>query len=300
MKKYIVVSGGAGFVGSNLIKYLLLKTKNKIISLDNYSSGFKLNHVKNKRVNYINGDTRNFQKIFEKYKKNIDVIFHFGEFSRIHQSFIDTDKCFSSNICGTSNVFYFCLKNKIKIIYSATSASLGNKGNDQSLSPYAFTKSKNLQLLSHLDQWFGLSYEVLYFYNVYGPGHIKSGPMATVIGIFEDQYQKKIPLTVARPGSQSRKFTHIHDTVKGCYHAWKKNKNRYYSLSNMRAYSIKRVANYFSKNITMIPAKRGERKKSSIVKMVGKTKIYHLPCTADLRTYIKEFKNNLINNSAKS
>ena len=236
MKKYIVVTGGCGFIGSNLIHYLLTKTKYKIISLDNYSSSSKTKHINNKRVKYIAGDTNYIGRIMKPYKNNIKVIFHFGEFSRIHQSFIDTGKCFFSNISGTSEVFYFCLKNKIKIIYSATSASLGNQGKDQNLSPYAFTKSKNLQLLSHLRKWFGLSYEALYFYNVYGPGHIKTGNMATVIGIFEEQYKKKLPLTVTYPGTQSRKFTHVEDTVGGCYYAWKKNKNRHYSLSNMKSY----------------------------------------------------------------
>ena len=127
MKNIIVVTGGSGFVGSNLIKYLLIKTKNKIISIDNYSSGSINNHIKDKRIKYINSDTNNIAKKLDKFKKKIKVLFHFGEFARIHQSFINTKDCFSSNISGTSNVFYFCLKNKIKIIYSATSASLGKR-----------------------------------------------------------------------------------------------------------------------------------------------------------------------------
>ena len=142
MKNIIVVTGGSGFVGSNLIKYLLLRTKNKIISIDNYSSGSVNNHIKDKRIKYINSDTNNIAKKLGKFKKKIKVVFHFGEFARIHQSFINTKDCFSSNISGTSNVFYFCLKNKIKIIYSATSASLGNKGNDQSLSPMPLPNQK--------------------------------------------------------------------------------------------------------------------------------------------------------------
>jgi UDP-glucose 4-epimerase len=293
MKEYIVITGGAGFVGSNLIKFLLQKTKDKIISLDNYSSGSVRNHIKNKRVQYINSNTYLISNKLDKLKSKIKVIFHFGEFARIHQSFINIRACFNSNISGTSEVFYFCLKNKIKIIYSATSASLGNKGSDQNLSPYAFTKSKNLQLLSHLHKWFGLSYEALYFYNVYGPGHIKEGEMATVIGIFEKQYEQKIPLTVVRPGTQSRKFTHIEDTVRGCLYAWKQNNNRHYSLSNMRSYTVLQVAKLFSKNIKMIPAKLGERKKSAIIKKIGKKKIFLLPCKTKLSHYVKEFKKNL-------
>ena len=292
MKEYIVVTGGAGFIGSNLIEYLIFKTNDKIISLDNYSSGSKKNHIINKRIIYINADTNEINSKLQKYKKKIKVVFHFGEFARIHQSFIDTEKCFFSNICGTSKVFNFCLKNKIKIIYSATSASLGNKGADQSLSPYAFSKSKNLNLLEQLKKWFGLSYEALYFYNVYGPRHIKTGPMATVIGIFENQYKKNIALSIVRPGTQSRKFTHVQDTIGGCFYAWKQNKNRHYSLSNTRSYQIINVAKMFSKKIKLIPPKLGERKKSLIVKKIGSNKIYLIKCSRSLKDYINHFKKN--------
>ncbi len=216
MKNIIVVTGGAGFVGSNLIKLLLKKTNKKIFSLDNYSSGSKKNHIINKRVKYIIGNTLDIEKKFSKFKKNINSVFHFGEFSRIYQSFKNFDECYNSNSIGTNAVLKFCLENKIKLIYSATSATLGNKGNDKNLSPYAFTKAKNLEQLENLKSWFNFRYEVIYFYNVYGPGHIKKGSMATVIGIFEDQFKNKKPLTVVRPGSQSRRFTHISDTIDVC------------------------------------------------------------------------------------
>ena len=157
--------------------------------------------------------------------------------------------CISSNTVGSHEVFNFCLINKIKLIYSATSASLGNKGRDKDLSPYAFTKSINLELLENLKNWFKMNYEILYFYNVYGPKHISKGNMATVIGIFADAYKNKKPLPIVRPGTQSRKFTHISDTVEACYEAWKKNKCRHYSISNHKSYSILNVAKMFKSKI---------------------------------------------------
>ncbi len=292
-KNIIVVTGGCGFIGSNLIRRLILKTNYNIISLDNYETGTINNHVKSKKVKYLKGDINEIDFKLKKYSDSIKTIFHFGEFSRIHQSFIDIDKCLYSNISGTSKVFYFALKNRIKIIYSATSASLGNNGKDKSLSPYAFTKSKNLQLLNHLNKWFGLSFEALYFYNVYGPGHIREGKMATVVGIFEKQFELGKPLTVTKPGTQSRKFTHIDDTINGCIYAWKKNKNRHYSLSNMRSYTILQLAKLFNTKIKFTKEKFGERKKSLVINKIGKTRIYKINCTKNLKEYIAKFKLNL-------
>ena len=180
----IIITGGAGFVGTNLIKLFLKKTKHKIVSIDNYSTGKKKNHIKNSRVKYVRGNTRDIFKLI-KNPKEIKSVFHFGEFARIYQSFIKMNECLESNSVGSNAVFNFCLKNNIKLIYSATSASLGNKGNDKNLSPYAFTKSKNLELLENLKKWFNFKYEVIYFYNVYGPFQICRGEMSTVIGIFD-------------------------------------------------------------------------------------------------------------------
>ena len=150
MKNLIIVTGGAGFVGSNLIKALLKKTTKKIISLDNYTTGDKKNHIKDKRVRYLKAETVNISKNFKHLKKKIHSIFHFGEFARIYQSFKKFDECFKSNSIGSNAVFKFCLDHNIKLIYSATSASLGNKGNDKTLPPKAFTISKNLELLENL------------------------------------------------------------------------------------------------------------------------------------------------------
>tara|TARA_B110000259_G_scaffold173455_1_gene206767 strand:- start:5 stop:883 length:879 start_codon:yes stop_codon:yes gene_type:complete len=289
MKQYIVVTGGAGFVGSNLIKYFLDKTNKKILSLDNYSSGLKKNHIKNPKVKYLKAETANINQVLSKYKNEIHSLFHFGEFARIFKSFKKIDDCFKSNSIGTQAVFKFCLDNKIKLIYSATSATLGNNGKDKNLSPYAFTKSNNLELLNNLKNWFNFKYEVVYFYNVYGPRHIKTGEMATVIGIFEDQYQKNKPLTVVRPGTQTRRFTHIQDTVKVCYEAWLKNKCAHYSISNQKSYSIINVAKMFDRKIKLLRSRPGERYTSSLTNMSLNNRIIRKYGRIHLKDYITSF-----------
>ena len=289
MKNIIIVTGGAGFVGSNLISYLLKKTKFKIISIDNYSSGNKKNHFKNKRIKYIKDNTKNISKILDRYKKNIHSIFHFGEFARIYQSFLKMNECIDSNSIGSNAVFAFCLKNKIKLIYSATSASLGNSGNDKNLSPYAFTKSKNLELLENLKKWFNFKFEIIYFYNVYGPGQIEKGDMATVIGIFENAYNQNKPLKVVKPGTQTRRFTHIGDTIKVCYLAWKQNKCRHYSISNKKSCSIIDIAKMFNTKIVYLPSRRGERYASALTNMILSNKVYKYFGKIDIKNYIHSF-----------
>ncbi len=286
MKNLIIVTGGAGFVGSNLIEYLLTRTNFKIISLDNYSSGTKKNHFKNYRVKYIKSNTSEINKHLSKYKNKINSIFHFGEFARIFQSFRKFDECYQSNTIGSKAVFKFCLDNKIKLIYSATSATLGNNCNDKNLSPYAFTKSKNLELLENLKKWFGFKFEVIFFYNVYGPRQIKVGDMATVIGIFENQYSRKKPLTVVSPGTQTRRFTHINDTVKVCYEAFKSNNSKYYSISNKKSYSILKVAKMFNSEIKLVKPREGERYASALTKISSKNKIIQKFGKIQLKDYI--------------
>ena len=291
--KTILVTGGAGFVGSNLIKLFLNKTNHKIVSIDNYTSGNKSNHITNSRVKYIKGNTSNISKLI-KNPSQIKTVFHFGEFARIYQSFLKMNSCIESNSIGSNAVFNFCLKHNIKLVYSATSASLGNKGKDKNLSPYAFTKAKNLELLENLKKWFNFKYEVIYFYNVYGPNQICKGEMSTVIGIFEDHYKKRKSLPVVKPGTQTRRFTHIKDTVEVCYIAWKKNLCRHYSITSKKSYSILEVAKMFDSKIKFLPKRPGERYASALTKINLTNKIHKYYGKIMLKNYIKNFlkKNN--------
>ena len=290
-KKKIIITGGAGFVGTNLIKFLLKKTKYEIISIDDYSSGSKSNHIKSLRIKYIKGKTSQITKLI-KNPNNIKSVFHFGEFARIYQSFLNMNECIDSNSVGSNAIFNFCLKNKIKLIYSATSASLGNSGKDKNLSPYAFTKSKNLELLENLKKWFNFKYEVIYFYNVYGPHQICKGQMATVIGIFEDHYKRNKPLPIVKPGTQTRRFTHINDTVNVCYLAWKKNLCRHYSIANKKSYSLLEVAKMFKTKIKFLSKRPGERYASALTNKNLSNKIYKHFGKISLKNYIEEFKKN--------
>jgi UDP-glucose 4-epimerase len=287
----VIVTGGAGFIGSNLIEELIKLKKFRIISIDNYSTGKSANHLISSKVKYLRGNTKNIYNILEKYKKKIHSIFHFGEFSRIFQSFDKFKECFDSNIQGSTELFKFALQYKIKLIYSATSASLGNKGKDMGLSPYAFTKAKNLELLENLKKWFNFNYEVVYFYNVYGPRQICKGHMATVVGIFEDCFKKKKPLPVVKPGLQTRKFTHVKDTIEACIVAWKKNINKHYSVASKKSYSIIELAKLFKTKIKYLPPRKGERFSSVLTRRNLDNRIIYLRAKIKLKDYVVNFLN---------
>jgi UDP-glucose 4-epimerase len=251
----VLVTGGAGFVGSNLIKELKENHNVSITSLDNYFTGRLENHIDG--VEYICGDTCDAANIF--VNRQFDVVYHFGEYSRIAKSFDDIEYAQKSILTGTPIILGLCKQWNAKLIYSASSSKFGNDGKDENLSPYAWAKSKMVELIKNYGVWFGLKYEICYFFNVYGPGQIMEGDYATVVGIFERQYKNGEPLTVVEPGTQSRDFTHITDIVSGLIKVFNISMCHEWHLRSGINMTILDVARMFSDNYILIPARKGER-----------------------------------------
>ena len=291
MIKKVLVTGGAGFIGSNLIRTLKKNYENiEIISLDNYSSGFERNHVDG--VIYIRGNTWDISKIEKLQEFEPDWVYHLGEFSRVCLSFEKPNETFRSNMFGTQCIFDYCVKKSSKLIYSASSAIFGNNFQDSNLNPYSWSKMKNIELISRYHDWFDFkNYAIVYFYNVYGNGHIKTGNYSTVIGIFEYQYENNKPLTVVSPGTQSRSFTHIDDIVDGLIKVAEKGKGNGYCLGTNKSTNILELVEMFGVEYELIPKRKGERESSLIQYNNAETELDWKP-TKDLREYIENFKNS--------
>jgi UDP-glucose 4-epimerase len=256
--KNILVTGGAGFVGSNLIIQIQNKYPDaKITVLDNFFTGRRESIPTNVLV--VHASTHQIEEHFPKTRGTFDIVFHFGEYSRIASSFEDVDYVLETNLHGTTRVLEMCRHWGAKLIYSASSSKFGNDGADENLSPYAWTKSKIVELIKNYKEWYNLEYEICYFFNVYGPGQIMSGDYATVVGIFERQYNDGDDLTVVSPGTQSRDFTHIDDIVRGVIASVEKNLNGEWHLRSGTTHTILEVASMFETIYKIIPERRGER-----------------------------------------
>lgn len=254
----ILITGGAGFVGSNLSRKILeIYPESNITILDNFFTGNR--EVIPEGVNVVQASTWQIQEYFPDTPGLFDIVYHFGEYSRIVPSFDDIDYVLKTNLHGTTRVLEMCRKWGSKLIYSASSSKLGNNGKDENLSPYSWMKSKIVELIKNYHDWWDLKYEICYFFNVYGPGQIQTGDYATVVGIFERQYLSGEPLTVVSPGTQSRDFTHIEDIVEGVIKASESNLNKEWYLRSGKVYSIIELAEMFNHEWKMIPERRGER-----------------------------------------
>lgn len=258
-KKTILVTGGAGFIGSNLIERLVKDPNNRVISLDNYFTGSKENHIEG--ATYIEGHTKDIASLITEIP---DIVYHLGEYSRVEQSFDDMPIVWESNKAGTFAVLEFCRKNNCKIVYAGSSTKFGDGGLGRDQSPYAWTKASNTELVRNYGTWFGLRYAITYFYNVYGTREISTGPYATLIAIFKGKFKNKEPLTIVTPGTQVRNFTHVDDIVRGLIAVGEKGEGDDYGLGSEEGYSILNIAETFGGEIVMLPERKGNRMESSI------------------------------------
>ena len=281
--KIILVTGGAGFIGSHLIERLVQDKNNKIVSLDNYFSGTEKNHIEGAK--YIKGETKDIE---EHIKEMPDIIYHLGEYSRVLTSFEDVEIVWRFNTLGTFSVLEFCRKNSIKIIYAGSSTKFGDNIGGRNESPYAWSKANNTNLVKNYGKWFNLPYAITYFYNVYGGREISEGKYATLIGIFSRKYKNNESLTITSPGIQRRAFTYINDTVDGLMLVGEKGKGDGYCIGSEKTYSILEIANFFGSEIEMIPEKKGDRRSSTID--LSKMKELGWSAKKDIKEHIASIK----------
>ena len=279
----VLVTGGAGFIGGHLCEKLA-DDGNEVISLDNYSTGSKKNHID--EVVYIKGETSNIDKLIT---FSPDIIYHLGEYSRVEQSFDDIEKVWSSNKDGIFAVLQFCRKTKAKLIYAGSSTKFGDGGLGRSQSPYAWTKSSNTELVENYGNWFGIKYAITYFYNVYGGREISTGKYATLIALFKEKYKNRKPLTVVSPGTQLRNFTHIEDIISGLVLVGKKGLGDNYGIGCSQSFSILDIAKMFGSEIEFLPERKGNRMSASVV--CDKTKSLGWEESYSIENYIHDIVN---------
>lgn len=284
MKK-ILVTGGAGFVGSHLCERLARFEENDVYSLDNYFTGSEANHVE--YVTYIKGSTKD---IFTLITFVPDIIYHLGEYSRVEQSFEDMEKVWEFNKEGTFAVLEFVRKFSCKLLYAGSSTKYGDEGKNADASPYAWSKSSNTKLVKNYSEWFGINYVITYFYNVYGEREIRAGKYATLIALFKEKMKNNEALTVVSPGTQKRNFTHIDDIIDGLLIIGEKGFGDGFGIGSDESFSVLEVAEMYSGSIKLLPPRRGNRMVADV--MTKKTKALGWSPKKRLVEYISESKKN--------
>jgi len=287
-KQTVVVTGGAGMIGSQLIELLL--PKYRVVSLDNYFIGKKESHIDG--AEYIEGYTKDIEKLLGDEKPVI--IFHLGEYSRVEQSFKDIELVWQTNVAGTFRVLeYWRAKNtagrQCKLVYAGSSTKFADGGLGRDQSPYAWMKASNTELVQNYGRWFNLPYAITYFYNAYGPRELASGPYASVIGRFKTLYAAGEPITVVAPGTQKRNFTHVEDLARGLLMVGEKGQGDEFGLGSHESYSILEIAKMFTDNIVMLPERPGNRMES-VVDTARAEKEFGWKATHTVRDYIESLK----------
>lgn len=283
----ILITGGAGFIGSNLCEQLAQNPANQIWSLDNYFTGSNKNHVGN--VQYITGETADIDKLVD-FKP--DYIYHLGEYSRVEQSFDDMELVWHYNKDGIFAVLQFCRKTGAKLIYAGSSTKFGDGGLGRSQSPYAWSKASNTELVVNYGAWFNISYAIVYFYNVYGPREISIGKYATLIALLKQKFLNREVLTVVSPGTQKRNFTHVDDIVKGLILVGENGYGDEFGIGHTEAYSVLEIAEMFNSQIEMLPERKGNRMTADVV--IDKTKALGWQPTVSIADHIKSFTSNCV------
>ena len=281
MKKQILITGGAGFIGSNLCEKLAQNPNNLIYSLDNYSTGSKANHVPN--VTYIEGETADIAKLVNFAP---DSIYHLGEYSRVEQSFDDIEKVWRYNKDGIFAVLQFCRNAGSKLIYAGSSTKFGDGGLGRSQSPYAWTKASNTELVENYGAWFNVPFAIVYFYNVYGKREIATGKYATLIALFKEKRLKGEPLTVVSPGTQKRNFTHIEDIINGLVLVGEQGYGDEFGIGSPESFTILEIAQKFGGEVIMLPERKGNRMTADVV--TAKTEALGWRVTKSIDDYIRE------------
>ncbi len=285
--RVILVTGGAGFVGSHLCERLV-HDGYRVISLDNYFTGLRENHVEG--VDYREGHTKDIEKLVP---ETPDIIYHLGEYGRVAKSLEEPEKVWDLNIAGTLGVVEFWRKRGSKLIYAGSSTKFNGPRADgvtgRDLSPYTWAKAVNTELVVNYGRWYDLSYAIVYFYNVYGPRE-RAGVdnYGTVVGTFRQQFLARTPFTVREPGTQTRAFTHVVDTVEGIVLAGEKGEGDEYGICADDTYSLLDVAHMFGDEISMLPQTATTRSGDS----VNSTKIKALGWKQEhtLKNYIESIK----------